>query len=151
MSTSPKKVRFSPFKERLFVFIGSVPMITVLGISFVLMYQDYVLNDYNFLGKSWHLSNVEKTSYDVEIPCIDSEYLVLRNKYPSCAPKKCFRYFTDFLISDGDGKVLLNMAQKGWLQGEDTDSSSILSIEKGTVKNGKSITKLKEYNIKFQF
>lgn len=145
MSSPLKKARINPFKERLYLLIGCIPMITVLTISCGLIYQDYVLNNYSFLGKSWHLSNVEKTSYDAEVSCIESEYSDLRQKFPSCAPKKCFRYFTDFLISENEGKILLNMAKKGWLQDDDTDSASYLSVEKEIIKNGNSITKLKKY------
>lgn len=151
MSSSPKKVRIHPFKERLYVLIGCIPMVTVLIISSGLMYQDYALNNFSLLGKSWHLSNVEKTSYETEISCIESEYLNLRQKFPSCAPKKCFRYFTDFLISENEGKILLNMAKKGWLQDDVSDSASFLSIEKGNIKNGNSITELKQYFKLFKY
>ncbi|RNA33503.1 2-oxoglutarate and iron-dependent oxygenase domain-containing 3-like [Brachionus plicatilis] len=144
MGKSSKTIHLSPFKERLYIFIGCIPMITVMAISFCLLYQDYALNNYNFMGKSWHLSNVEKTSYDVKVSCIEFEYSDLRKKFPSCAPKNCFRYFTDFLISENEGKTLLKMAHKGWLQTDDSDSASFLSVEKGTIINGNSVTKLKE-------
>lgn len=104
---SAKKDKLSSLEERVYVLIGCIPMITVVAISFYLVYTDYALNNHSFWGKSWHLSNVEKTSYDVNVTCVDADYTTDRKKFPTCAPANCFRYFDDFYISQDEGKALL--------------------------------------------
>ncbi|CAF0882260.1 unnamed protein product [Brachionus calyciflorus] len=142
MKGSTKVAKISPFKERLYVLIGCIPMITVMAISLFLVYEDYALNNFTYFGKSWHMSNVEKTTYDSNVPCVDSDYLADRSKYPSCASKQCFRYFTDFLITQNEGTILLKLAKKGWALGDDNDSVSNLNIETGFVNRGDSSVKI---------
>lgn len=105
--TNIKLVNYSPGKELFYTILGSLPMIVVNVICAYLIYVDYARNNYSFLEKSIYLSNVEKTSYDANVTCVDKEYASDRVNFPTCAPDYCFRYFNDFLITYEEADTIL--------------------------------------------
>lgn len=155
---SVKVAKVSPLQHFLYVLIGSIPMIITTVIMSYILYADYARNNYSFFRKDLYISNIDKTDYEKNDLDCGSEFKLDQGK---CASSQvCFRYFSDFLISDQDSKTLLKLvfksiisfllisleysrvAQNGFSQGESDASSSILDISSKTVTKGKSVVPL---------
>ena len=95
----------SCMKQFVLAIIGSIPTIYICVICAFMFHQDYALNRYTFFGQSKFFSMIEKFDYYENVTCASNEYDT--QKYPSCAPKYCARYFTDKVVLDKEANLLL--------------------------------------------
>ena len=101
------KKETSPVSDFLYTIIGSTPVLIIVAICSFLFYNDYVLNNNSFWGKSRFVGNIESNEYFEKLACPDNLYDNDRKNYNKCAPKFCARSFSDFLITEDEAKTLL--------------------------------------------
>lgn len=58
-------------------------------------------------------------------PCSDA-FVNEVNHFPLCVPKQCGRFVIDSLVSDGETKLLLELAESGLSMGGSSGGASIL-------------------------
>lgn len=106
----------------IYVIIGSIPIVIILGMCANLIYIDYVKNNYSFYDKSIFLSNIESHVFETKVECgkdhaniylPDDNQLNSNFKYQKCYSNKalakshqCLRYFNDFLVSEKEVDLL---------------------------------------------
>ena len=121
--TAEKAAELEPLHKRIiYVLVGSIPILVILGLCFNLIYLDYAKNNYSFFDKSIFLSNIDSHIFETQVDCGEAsahKYLASDEQfnYKKCyanearaASHKCFRYFNDFLVEESQADRLI-----GWV------------------------------------
>jgi hypothetical protein len=106
MPDNTEKANCSKIEHVLYTFLGCIPMIVITFIMSYILYLDYVGNGYSFLKKDQFLSHIEKFEYEASLECVENKVKDSANLGGNFAPKSCFRYYSDFLISEEEADVL---------------------------------------------
>ena len=106
-SGSRQAANTSSILEFIYIFIGSIPSITVMVLVASIFRKEYILNNYNFLLQNKLLSNVVQFDYFENVTCSENDYKNDRINFKQCAPSFCARFFSDFIVTDEEVKTLL--------------------------------------------
>jgi len=145
-------------KRIIYILIGSIPILVILGLCVNLIYLDYVKNNYSFFDKSIFISNIDSHVYELRVDCAEAasnKYLPPGQssnglaKYNKCfssdsraaAKHYCFRYFNDFIFDDNEADILISLAKKAFEYSKPNNDGIItFDIVTGQLSNnGKSI------------
>ena len=88
------------------VFLGNLHVILLSSICFYLLYEDYKFNNYSFFAKNRFHSNSNPNDYFERDA--SSNFL-------------CSRYFSDYIISEKEAKVMLKLSQIGFEKSNEND------------------------------
>lgn len=104
-----------------------ISVVVVFGVAY---YKSFLTTDMTFVSRKEHF---EKRS--MPTTC-DNDYLEDISAYPECKPVQCSRFISDTIVSELEGKTLLEMAEAGFKLSQSDGGASILDLQSGALSKG---------------
>lgn len=133
----PKADKMSFLCQLFWGSINSIPIVLMMAFCAHILYKDYEARNFNFWSKHKHWGSIFPHDMYAEVKCHDPDYVQDRKQFPTCAPKHCARLFNDYILTDEETDMLLNIAKRGFTYGESDGGASIFEVYSGIVSKGK--------------